>query len=391
MSIFKDFFNVLTKNKAVAGENKFSKLSEEKKQDVIDKTAALKGDALDRVIEKQPYLLPFIIGDISGDVHFEKLVDIATKANVGIYDLVDKTEKISNAQIVNIAVKNQPQLVFELDDMPSLQDLITQETFIDAFIKNPEILFSDCKVLKSRITISGTSKKGKKFTRTTTLKAQLQRAMNLYFRPETEKDYDTFAKSIADRLGGKTFETIVESNKMTTRSVTAANETLKKNPAKGKMMPAKALKNWNNRVLYTVPNVAKKSIGSVSSEEKNKRNEIYKKYSAYIVGLLKNSSLKSFTEKERTKLAKRCVSICPEVYFELLKIEGFKKPAEELTVQLSAYEAFKAKNDVAGKLRLLSVVDAKREQQIRSRSQANETRKANKAKKVAEGSKELKL
>lgn len=382
MSIFKDFFNVLTKNKAVAGENKFSKLSEEKKQDIIDKAAALRGDALDKVIEKQPYLLPYIIGDISGDVHFEKLVDIATKANVGIYDLVDKSSAISNTKIVNIAVKNQPQLVFELDDMPALQDLITQDTFIEAFIKNPEILFSECKALKSRITISGTSKRGKKFTRTTTLKAQLQRAMNLYFRPETEKDYDTFAKSIAAKISGDTFASIVSSNKMTTRSVTAANETLKRNPEKGKIMPAKALKNWNNRVLYTVPNVVRKTIKNSANKEAQKRNEIYKMYSAYIVGLLKNSSLKSFTEKERIRLAKRCVSICPEVYFELSKIEGFKKSAGELTVQLSAYEAFKAKKDNAGKLKVLSTVDAKREQQIKSRSQANQTRKANKAKQL---------
>ena len=362
------------------GEEKFNKLDYKKKQEIINKVMKLKHDALDRAIEKQPYLLPEIIGNVPvEEMNVIKLLNIATKANVSIYDLVDKNTSISNSLIVNIAVSNQPQLIMELDDMPQLQDLITPDTFVNAFTKNPEVLFSTAKALNKNIIVSSTVVNGQRKVKKSPLKVQLQRALNIYFRPEvyTGTNFDEFAKSIADDIKSKNFADIVTSTKMITRSVTAANETLKVNPEKARVMPATALKNWNNRVLYTYPNMVKKQMA--------KNGVDYHTYYEHMLGLLKNSSLNSFSEEERARFAKKCVAICPDLIFELPKIKAFEHISGKLTVQLSAYEGFKAKNenDKASSL-MLWVDDEKRRKDILQKAKANETRRANKLKKASD-------
>ena len=63
---------------------------------------------------------------------------------------------------------------------------------------------------------------------------------------------------------------------MLTRSTTAINETLKRNPEKGKVVPAKALQRWNNRVLYIIPSEARKMI--------KKDKAYYDIYRGYLLG-----------------------------------------------------------------------------------------------------------
>ena len=387
MGILKDLFSKIfsSKKQSVAErEEKFRELSVEQQSQIADKLMERAYDEtfLEKPIEKEPYLLGYIIGKLKGK-NCVPLIDIATKNGANVYDLVDKNDTISNVTIVNIACANQPELILELDDMPSLQDLITMETFIKAFVKNPEVLFSNCKVLDERVKTEGTKKDGTKSVRYSTLRTQLQRAMNLYFRPRKNlNEFDKFAQSIADRIDSKSFFEKVQSNKMTTRSTTAANETLKRNPEKGKVVPAKALHKWNNRVLYTIPNQAKKSI------KKSKLN--YEEYRLHLLGLLCNSSINSFTEAEKTKLVKRCVSIVPELYFELKAIDevDYKLAARELTVQLSTYEAFKANHDEEGIKYLFESLNESEIKNVLAKSKSNRTRKANKKAKLKEVSNE---
>ena len=379
MSIFSEFLNKRRERKVSVEEKKFNQLDATSKKKVCEKLLALKQNAFAKEIEKRPFLLPFVIADLNKyDFDVLNAIDIATKKGVSVYDLVDKNQLISNQSIVNIVAKNQPDLILELDDMPALQDLITPETVIAAFTKNPEIIFSNCKALDTKIKVSGTNRDGTEGSRTTSLKTQLQRAMNIYFRPEsyTGNKYDSFAKAIADKINSAEFTQKVQSNKMTTRSTTAANETLKRNPKKGQVMPAKTLKNWNNRVLYTIPNQVKKQI------KLSKQNKKYNEYMDYLKGLLINPSLNAFNEQEKTKLAKRCVSLCPELVFELQNINGFENISEKLTVQLSAYEAFKTRNQTEMIEALFEMIGQQNTKKVIARHKANVTRKSNHSHKI---------
>ena len=157
---------------------------------------------------------------------------------------------------------------------------------------------------------------------------------------------------------------------MTTRSITAANETLKQDPQKGSVVPAKTLHNWNNRVLYTIPNQARR-------ETKKSANK-YEAYREYLLGLLQNPSLNSFTETEKTKLVKKCVSIVPEVFFDLDKVKGYENVKNKLTVQLTAYETLKKMGNKEDAELLLSDIGAEQSKKVLAKAKANVTRKANK-------------
>lgn len=379
MGIFKEYVKALKNNRLVKNEANFEKMNEKERKKLISTIKKLDEKKLEREIEKAPYIFPHVIGDLKVSKEtMEKLVAIASKNDVNVYDMIDKKSILTNAEIVNVAVKNQDGLFFELEDMPALQDLITTETLIELFVNNPEVIFANYKLLDKKFEIEGINKDGKESKRSTTLRKQFQRALNIYFRPNTYRGnkFDEFAKSIADKISTEQFNKLVQENKVLTRSTTAANEILKKEPQKGEIMPAKALKRWNNRVLYTIPNQIRKELKSKVSADR------YKKFVKYNLGLLQNSSLGAFTEKERTKLAKRCVTICPEIFFELTNINEFAHTAKELTVQLSAYKALKDRGQTELKDKLLSNVGEAQSKKIVARDKANTTRNKNKAKKA---------
>ena len=384
MGIISEIFKSRREKKAQQEQQRFDEMNETERSSYLRDIVKMPEQKIKEEIEKKPYILPYIFGDLNTK-NLNDLVDIATKNNVSIYSLVDKNENISNATIINIAVENQPELVLELDDMENLQDLISSEALITAFTKNPEVLFSNCKALKTRITLKGDKKGDKDVVRVSTLRAQLQRALNLYFRPEAYRGnkLDDFAKGIADRIQTDSFLKIVESNKMLIRSTTAANETLKRNPEKGRVIPAKALKNWNNRTLYVIPNEARKKL-KIKGEQL-----YYTKHYNYVLGLMKNSSLMSFSKEELTRFAKRCVSVCPDVFFALDKIKAFEGVSDELTIQITAYETFKKYGDKILQERVLDCVNPEQQKKLLAKVKANETRKANKNSSKSKAKKEV--
>jgi len=377
MNIFKEFFNTRKKRKEEEEEQKFNKMTQKQKEVICINAKNLDEKALKNLIAKKPYLLSHIIADLEVD-YIPELVDIATKKEIDIDNLVGKSTIIQNETIVNIAVKNRPELVLELDTRKDLQNLISADSLIVAFTKDPNVLYSSCEVLNSKLTLHGKDKEGKDITRTATLKSQLQRAMNLYFRPESmmNNGFDSFAKSIADKIDEKLFMEKVFGNKMTTRSTTAANEMLKQDPSKASVTPAKALHNWNNRVLHVVPNKAKRETKASADK--------YKMYKLYILGLLENPALNSFSEKEKTSLAKKCVSIVPELYYNLVTLQAFNAVAKKLTVQLSAYEAFKKQGKKDDMEYMLDFIGKENQKKVLARSKANATRRANKKAKAKE-------
>ena len=415
MGIFKDFFRTVKDKKVVKEEEKFKKLNDVDKQIVCDKVLEHRGDekTMAGIIEKEPYVLPYVIADLKGkDVKVLPLVDIALSKGISIYDLIDKNVEVSNAQILNFAVANHPEVLAEIEDKPQYANLLTTDTIIEAFKKNPFVIYSDCDVLDTPLTLRRQivvkkDENGKEMyvgeynadealnegeyqkivTRETTVLKVLQRALNLYFRPEaySEKQFDGYAMEIASQIKSDSFVEKVEDNKMTTRVITAANETLKRNPEKGRVVPGSVLHMHKNRVMYVIPNQAKKNV--------NKSQENYKNYRKYMHGLLENSALKLSQTEEKVRIVKRSVSIVPELFFDLKKDEAYRDVLNKLTVQLSAFEAFKNQDKNKDASTLLTLVGAENEKKILSRAKANKTRKANKNKKAqaknAEAEKEI--
>ena len=381
LEVFGNLFKKSEKRQSVEErEAEFKALSVKEQQKVVDKLLAIRDDEayLAEVMEKEPYLLSYIIGRLK-DTNCIPLIDIATKNGASVYDLIDKNDHIHNATIVNIACINQPELILELEDMQALQDLVTSDTVIKVFVKNPMILLSSCRALDSKIKVEGTKKDGSKIVRYASLRNQLLRAINIHSRPKCYmgNGLDRFAKSIADKIEGSMFDKKLSDNRMITRSTTAINETLKKSPEKGKVVPAKALQRWNNRVLYIIPSEARKMI--------KKDKAYYDIYREYLFGYLSNASMNSLSEETVTKLVKRCVSIVPDLYFDLEVIEevDYSKIAKQLTVQLSAYEAYKAMHDKKGAEFLLESLTEAEAKKVLAKSKSNTTRKANKKSKQA--------
>ena len=400
MGILKDIFKIVKDKKTIKDEEKFNKLSEEQKEEVVNKLAELQSkqqesDLLEKKVAEAPYIMPYLISKLNWKHGYDpKLVSIALENGISIYDLLDKNKDISNDDILNFAVETNPEIVFEIEDKKQYSDLITRDSIIKAFQKNPQVIFADLKVFdeddEHKIVLKReeyVNNEQKEFTRKTTLRKLLKRALNLYFRPEaySEKQFDGYAMEIASQIKSDSFVEKVEDNKMTTRVITAANETLKRNPEKGRVVPGSVLHMHKNRVMYVIPNQAKKNV--------NKSQENYKNYRKYMHGLLENSALKLSQTEEKVRIVKRSVSIVPELFFDLKKDEAYRDVLNKLTVQLSAFEAFKNQDKNKDASTLLTLVGAENEKKILSRAKANKTRKANKNKKAqaknAEAEKEI--
>ena len=325
-----------------------------------------------RVEAKTQEVLNYITGkDKVSLADARELVNIATKQGVNLYDLVDKGSNLSNEEIVNIAVRNQPELVLELDDKPRYQDLISVETFIEAFANNPMVILSNCKALKEKIEVVGKNADGTEKRQKSNLRAQCLRALNMYYRPKTKvkNGFNDYAIKIVEKIEKNAeFEKNLQNKRILTRSTTVANESIKKDASKSKYFPADALKLNNNKVLFLIPRTL--HFGKLD----------YEKQKNIILEFLKNPSLNAFENKTKEKFVKRCVKYWPEIYFELKNIQGLEFTANSLTVQLSAYATFSARDkDYSAKI-ILKEVDEERAKKILAKEKANNTRYANKIK-----------
>ena len=368
-------------------EDDFVKLDDKDKKDYIKAVGSIYDiETLKYAISQSPFVLQDIIGELKfTENQIAELVDIATANGASVYDLVDKGSKLSNGSIINIAVRNNPELVLELDDMPTYSDLITTESFLVAFVKNPAIILSDCKALKTTIILKGKKADGTEGTRRSNLRAQCLRAFNLYYRPEAiqTNGFDDFAKEIADSIfANATFKKALENKKLITRSTTLANECIKGDVSRSRYLPAQTFKLNNNKVLFLVVRQARKF---------QKANKDYKLTKTIILDFIKNESLATFNEKTKEKLARRCVEVCPEIFFELKNIKEMAETANSLTVQMSAYKTFKTRKQTELQEKLVAEIGEERAKKVVARNKANETRKKNaEAKKELEKELELK-
>ena len=355
-------------------EAQFEKLPDAEKNAYLTNIMNMLSESdIESAVKKTPFVLKNIIGGlkVSEDCG-KKLVDIATKAGESVYDLIDKGAIVSNEDIVNIAVINQPELILELDDMPRLQDMITRGTFIYAFAKNPTVILSNAKVLKQKFTIDYVDKNGKDAKRNVNLRSQLLRAINLYYRPNAtaSSGYDKFAYRITTLMeANENFATAIKGKKITTRLATPVNEMIKQNPSSGRYLPGESLKLNNNKVLYLTP----KQI-----RLKNARTKEYNDVVQEVVDFLKNPALNAFDQNTKNKLVRRCVEVWPETYFELKNIKGLEDTANCLTVQMSAYKTLKNRKQTELLNKLAGQIGEEQTKKVVARNKANQTRKQNK-------------
>ena len=131
-----------------------------------------------------------------------------------------------------------------------------------------------------------------------------------------------------------------------------------------------------NKVMYVIPNQARKKA---KNSEQN-----YENYYNYLLGLLKNPALNSSDTNEKARLVKRCVSIIPELYFGLMSVDNYNDVLNQLTVQLTAYEAFKKQKKLMHVDALFDYIGEENGKKVLARAKANETRKANRKNKQKE-------
>lgn len=395
MGIFKDFFDLRKKNKAEMDGKKFEELSLEEQAKECDRILAFKDyKEFKKNLAKKPYLLPYIMSDL--DLDYQKMLEVIY---IGTKDTdfdLDKllevaNNKISKKDIIEVALKNKPEYAIEKYNRPEILNYLGSDAIIDMFAKYPAVINADCDALKTKgkdITLFGKGKNDKVITRKSTLLAQLKRALNLYFRPEAKQDngFDDFALTIVNKIEDKPFLESVFSENMIKYIPTAANEMLKKNPEKARIVPGKTFHLWNNRTFYVVPNEVRKKLKSARVK--------YAKARELQLGELKNASLKSFTEAEKINLVKKCVKNVPENYFDICKMENYSETKNNGAVQLYTYVAFKKQGKQDEITALFKMVGSKSEKKILAREKANATRKANKrakAKAEKEATKELEL
>ena len=388
MGIIKDFFDLRKKNKVVVDGKKFEELSEEEQTKECNKLLASKDyNDLKKNLAKKPYLLPHVVADLDLDnEQMKEIIYIGTKENDFDLDkLLERANNISKQDIVEIALKNRPDFAVEKYNRPDILNHLGTNAIIDIFAKYPAIIKANCDVLKEPVKLYGKDKDDKVITRKSTLLAQLKRALNLYFRPEAEQKngFDSFALEIVSKIDDKPFLESVFSENMIKYIPTAANEMLKRNPEKARLVPGKTFHLWNNRTFYVVPNEVRKNLRKTQVE--------YKKARELQLGELKNASLKSFSETEKINLAKKCVKNVPENYFDICTLENYSEVKKNLAVQLYTYLAFKKQGKKDGIVALFKEVGAESEKKILARAKANATRKANQKAKAKEAEKELEL
>lgn len=361
-----------TSGKKYYTAEEFENLSFEQQNEYLDSITSISNiGELSYAVAKSPFVLGYVMDSLNVDESAKKLlISIATKNGANVYDLLDRDSKISNETIINIAVANQPHLIFELQSDKTLQDMITPDAFIEAFAKNPTVLISDCKALKAKLRLKVQRKDGTEVTYNTTVRTQCMRAINLFYRDRKSKsDYDAFARTILQKICCEDeFYKQLRDRTMLTRSTTSANECIKRRVEDARFLPAQSLRLNKNKVLYSVPRQAKKE----------QTKESYDYYKNVMLQFLRSSSINTLPEKTKENLVRRCVSIWPEIFFELKNINTLKLTASSLPVQMSAYKAMKDRKLEDMKAEFVAEIGGADTKKVEARTKANATRKKNK-------------
>lgn len=383
MNIFEKLFESikLKREESVAKkvsreEAAFNNLSIEEQNSKINEILQLDNKRLEKLIEKKPSVLSIIMGKID-DKEYLKLIDIGTKNGANVLDLVGKSTNIPDKIIVNIGVLNQPNLIYSRLMPKKYKDMVSAASLVELFLSDPGVALSDCQELETKIKIKGVKKDGKEYTRYTSLRSQLLRAINLYMRPRIYKDngFDKYAKSIADKINGAEFVKALEN--LTSSLTTAANEVLSKMPEKAKSSSSSTLHNWNNRVAHKLPKLAKEEFRKTKALKDSKQNVVREKWHKLLCGLLSNPAINSFSKTEKVSLVKDCVTALPEIFYDLKSL-GLKDMAKNSAIQLYTYQTFKSLKMKEEAESLLEFIGEEQKKKVLSRHKANITRKANK-------------
>lgn len=220
----------------------------------IEKFKAVKNSAeRERLIKRFPFVLPYVLNTWSEDANIDKIVKIGIKQMPENITKLGKGNVVPTPELVNYALVQKPAVVFDMND--DLKAMISRESFVEAFAKNPEICASKAPVLDKYISRTfKVTKKGKEKIinyrskiRTECLKA-IRIAMGV---SKVHKGYDDFAVEIANELkANKALDHFKTKDKMSTQLATVVNSLIKNQDVRIYAMPVDVWKLNNYKTLY---------------------------------------------------------------------------------------------------------------------------------------------
>lgn len=243
-----DLFKKL--NKISAGSRKNRVLTNE---EISRLRAVVDSAEREKLVKKYPYILPYVLNIWSTDRRINTIVKKAIEAMPENVLKLGKGKIVPTPELVNLAIAEQPNLIFEMND--ELKAMISAEGFIYAFAQDPEICACDVPVLKKVLRDNVVVERGGKKYRTqvySTVRNECLKAIRLAMGvSEYHTGFDDFASDIAEVLKyNKVLKKYQTQDKMATKLPTVVNALIKNQDIRIYAMPVEVWKLNNYKPLY---------------------------------------------------------------------------------------------------------------------------------------------
>src|SRR5574344_82244 len=327
-------------------------------------------------IEKNPFILPYVLTAWKSDKNIEHLVKLAVEKMPENITRLSRGGIVATKELVGIAITSDPKVVFKLT--PEQKALVSLSDFIVAFKKNPIMLVSDCPVLKSRIkrTISVfdpikeqiVDKEISPALRTELLKAlRMATGVSVY-----HKGYDDYASEIASALSkNPDLEKYISNEELYTKNTTTANICIKKEYPFLRAAKPEFWKLNNNKVLYSAVRRSAK-LGSMLND------------------LMADIPFCDLNEKVKAKAVENLVKVNPASYFDLPRYDLASYQSDPF-IQYVAYKSCKKSHDDETWQKIADTLTTKEQKLATSKFNRQKTARKNKKDKKAVDDKKVQL
>lgn len=279
-----------------------------------------------KIIKKSPEVILYASKYWHKNDNFKKLLleSLIRKPEL-ITQFKGKNGLIAGPAEIKVAVLQDPMVIGKMNK--EMQDTITPELFVQAFIKNPLILtFKDLKCLKHRYKCTGKVKENGELVEkeiTTTLRNECLKAIRLSENVSSyHEGFDDFALQIAKGLkNSQNFQGKKYSAELLSNFATLMNAMIKKNNQKLRACSVDAWKVNNGKPMY-------KAIRSSAKKD------------SQLEGLITDMPTKLLDEKIVKRLIIAAVKTNPEFYLKLEEY-GFKDYVNDNTVKYHVYKSLK--------------------------------------------------
>jgi hypothetical protein len=219
-----------------------------------------------QIIKKSPYILPYVINRWSAEGNIDSVVKTAIKLLPENVTRLGKGNVMPTEEYVKIALLSKPSVIFQMND--DLKNMISIDTFIKAFVKDPDICASDAKVLKAKISRKVFVKqKGVTSEKelVTTVRSECLKAIRLATGvSKYHAGYDDYADVIADDLRiSHALDKYQTKDNLATKLPTIVNTMIKKQDIRLYAMPVEVWKLNNYKTLYTAVKEATKKGSAI--------------------------------------------------------------------------------------------------------------------------------